>query len=181
MYAEIVITVLLGAMLILFVAVPLIPAVVIYKLFPKTPLVLKGPLGGMTLNTGGAFAAYLIVAWISRPVSQQAVEAVAGYYHPVWMVEIPFEIHDAENKKVNLRRLLGQNFDVSESMNLLIKPEFNRVTAGQKLLIRIPGLERVDWPTLTVQLPGYGSGDLDLIPNTTKNLPYKLAGTTPIF
>jgi len=45
---------------ILYFLIPLIPAVVIYKLFPKTEVTASGPLSGLNIKTKGAFAAYII-------------------------------------------------------------------------------------------------------------------------
>jgi hypothetical protein len=53
----------LVSMLLLFIltVLPLIPAVVIYALFPKTTVVTRGPLSGLTLKSSGAFSVYIIV------------------------------------------------------------------------------------------------------------------------
>jgi hypothetical protein len=42
----------------LAVLCPLIPAILIYRLFPETKVSVPGPLAGLTLRAGGAFAAY---------------------------------------------------------------------------------------------------------------------------
>ena len=42
---------------ILWVLLPLAPAVLIYWLFPNTPVAVSGPLSGLTVRTGGAFGA----------------------------------------------------------------------------------------------------------------------------
>jgi hypothetical protein len=39
---------------------PLIPAVIIFRLFPSTEVGLEGPLQGLTINATGAFAAYVV-------------------------------------------------------------------------------------------------------------------------
>jgi hypothetical protein len=44
-----------------FVLVPLIPAIVIYKIFPETTVGASGLLGNLKVNATGAFAAYLVV------------------------------------------------------------------------------------------------------------------------
>src|SRR5215471_8392044 len=46
---------------IIWVLLPLAPAVLIYWLFPNTPVAVSGPLSGLTVRTGGAFGAYLVV------------------------------------------------------------------------------------------------------------------------
>lgn len=56
------VAVLLGILLyLLFVLLPLVPAVIIYRIFPETKVAVKGPLGQLGLNTSGAFAAYVTV------------------------------------------------------------------------------------------------------------------------
>ena len=44
---------------ILFVLVPLIPACIIYRMFPDTKVSISGPFQNLTLNASGAFAAYI--------------------------------------------------------------------------------------------------------------------------
>jgi len=46
---------------ILLVLLPLLPAVLIFLIFPKTEMVAQGPLQGLTIRAGGAFGAYLVV------------------------------------------------------------------------------------------------------------------------
>lgn len=45
-----------------YVLLPLVPAVVIFLLFPETEVGLKGPFQGLTINATGAFAAYVVTA-----------------------------------------------------------------------------------------------------------------------
>ena len=44
---------------VLYVLLPVVPAILIYKLFPDTKVTVSGPLQGLSLNTSGAFAAYV--------------------------------------------------------------------------------------------------------------------------
>ena len=43
------------------VLVPMIPLIVIYRLFPDTAVAVTGVLSGLTVRATGAFAAYLIL------------------------------------------------------------------------------------------------------------------------
>jgi hypothetical protein len=45
---------------VLYVLLPLIPAVLIFKFFPDTKVTVSGPLQNLTLNATGAFAAYVV-------------------------------------------------------------------------------------------------------------------------
>ena len=42
----------------IWVALPLVPAILIYRYFPDTQVVASGPLAGLTVKASGAFAAY---------------------------------------------------------------------------------------------------------------------------
>ena len=44
-----------------WVLLPLVPAVLIYLIFPRTQVGLAGPFSGLTIRASGAFAAYFIV------------------------------------------------------------------------------------------------------------------------
>lgn len=48
-------------LLILWVLLPLVPSVLIYKMFPDTKVAASGPFAGLTIAAGGAFAGYLII------------------------------------------------------------------------------------------------------------------------
>jgi len=44
----------------LYVLLPLVPAILIFKLFPETKVTVSGPLQNLTINATGAFAAYVV-------------------------------------------------------------------------------------------------------------------------
>ena len=48
-------------LLILWVLLPLVPSILLYKVFPNTTVAASGPFAGLTIAAGGAFAGYLIV------------------------------------------------------------------------------------------------------------------------
>ena len=47
------------ALYVLYVLLPIVPAVVIFKLFPDTKVAVSGPLQKLTVKTSGAFGAYV--------------------------------------------------------------------------------------------------------------------------
>lgn len=51
-----------------WVLLPLVPAILTYLVAPKRPISAEGPLGGLTIKAGGAFAAYLIVLLVTYPL-----------------------------------------------------------------------------------------------------------------
>jgi len=70
----------------LWVLLPLIPAVLIYRLFPDTPIGISGILQGLKINAGGAFAGYLIVLLVIKPWVTEAYIDVGGLLHPAWTI-----------------------------------------------------------------------------------------------
>lgn len=45
---------------VLYVVLPLVPAILIFRLFPETKVTVSGPLQNLTVNATGAFAAYVV-------------------------------------------------------------------------------------------------------------------------
>ncbi|MEK7992977.1 MAG: hypothetical protein AAB403_04140 [Planctomycetota bacterium] len=74
-----------------WVLLPLAPAVLIYWLFPKTPLTVSGPLAGLTLNTGGAFGAYLVIFLLIIPRVQDSYHAAVHEQHQAWIIRGQFQ------------------------------------------------------------------------------------------
>ena len=75
-----------ACILMLWVLLPLIPAVLIYRLFPDTPIGISGILQGLKINAGGAFAGYLIVLLVIKPWVSEAYIDVGGLLHPAWTI-----------------------------------------------------------------------------------------------
>lgn len=84
----------LVALLVIWVSVPLFPAVLIYNRFPNTPLVANGPLAGLTINAGGAFAAYLIILLVITPLVFNAKDYVHEATRPYWEIRGELVVQD---------------------------------------------------------------------------------------
>jgi hypothetical protein len=68
---------------VLFVLLPLIPALVTFKLFPDTRVAVSGPLSQVTVRATGAFAAYVVVVLLGFvPVQQLARQIDASRMYP---------------------------------------------------------------------------------------------------
>lgn len=59
-----------------YILLPIVPALIIYKIAPKTPIRTTGTLNGVTFKAGGAFAAYVIVALLGFFIIQNAKEQI---------------------------------------------------------------------------------------------------------
>ncbi|HCG78397.1 MAG TPA: hypothetical protein DE015_04210 [Oceanospirillales bacterium] len=53
------------ALYLTYFLIPLVPSILIYKIFPSTSVVASGSFSGLKINSSGAFAAYLITLVIS--------------------------------------------------------------------------------------------------------------------
>jgi hypothetical protein len=69
-----------------WVSLPLLPAVLIYRLFPTTSVAASGPLANLTINASGAFAAYLIVFLIIMPMVNAIQNRIVGELRPSWEI-----------------------------------------------------------------------------------------------
>ena len=65
----------------LWVLLPLIPSILIFLIFPNSTVMAQGPLAGLTVRAGGAFAEM----WIGYWLRQQRVRAAR-----IAVAELPF-------------------------------------------------------------------------------------------
>jgi hypothetical protein len=61
-----------------FILLPLLPAIIIYKMFPNTQVGANGLLGNLKINATGAFAAYIITSVMSFFLVQYIQETIEG-------------------------------------------------------------------------------------------------------
>lgn len=147
---EIVLAALSGLILVLVVALPLLPAILIYKIFPDSHIKASGTIGALTWNASGAFAAYMIVlgAILFSPLDR-LTSAVGGFYTPAWTVEMEIHGYDQNAQPVQFNNI-----------EMILNPEIHRIS-GNKAVLRIPGLKRSDWPVAHFQIVG-GGGSMDV-------------------
>jgi hypothetical protein len=129
--------------LILVVALPLLPAILIYKIFPKTHIRAAGNIGALTWNASGAFAAYIIVlAAVAYSPLETLTSSIGGFYSPTWRVEM--EIHGYDS---------GANPTRFKNIEVLLNPEMHRVSED-RVILQIPGYKRAEWPVVQLNVPG---------------------------
>lgn len=86
----------------LFITFPLIPAVLIYKIFPDSQVGATGVLGQLKINATGAFAAYLITSTMSFFVVQYAQGNITNSFHQTWTVASKIHFVDKEGKPLQI-------------------------------------------------------------------------------
>jgi len=135
------------------VLMPLIPAILIYRLFPSTGVAIRGPLANLSIRASGAFAAYLIVFMVTYPLVQTTKETIGGFQRQFWTIS-------------GVVKLLGINGNEITSNDLLnridIKTEPKLHVIGAHLRLKVVESGEGDLPLITVEIPKWGRRDIDL-------------------
>jgi hypothetical protein len=88
MTIELLILFAVAGLLAMWVMLPLLPAVLIYRLFPKTEITVSGPFAGLTVNASGAFAGYLVVfAAVYLALVPQTMDMIASWQRQFWTIK----------------------------------------------------------------------------------------------
>jgi len=151
---------------VLWLLVPLIPAVLIFWLFPKTSADVSGPFAGLKLKLGGAFGAYFILclmgynSWVP-----QAYVAVGDLKRLAWTVKGTFQMVDNNQKALHpgdefFRKIcirtqpLSTDFQDSEEAGKFefSVPEISRrlpvlfveTTHNKKIMLKVDDLDYVE-------------------------------------
>ena len=135
-----------------WVLLPLVPAILIYWLFPNTAVAVSGPLANLTIRTSGAFAAYLAVFLVTYPLVQRTEETIGGFQHPFWTIKGHVKLLDRDGKEIQSEYLL-------KKLVVQTKPEpFN--VESYFIRINIPQPEELPWLVLTIDT--FGKKTIDL-------------------
>lgn len=94
--------------LLLLVVLPLIPAVLIYRLFPNTSVVANGPLSGLTLKSSGAFSVYIVVFLAISPFAYQTYGSIPTLLAQSWTIRGTISVKDAKGHDITDRRQLSE-------------------------------------------------------------------------
>ena len=91
-----------------WVLLPLIPAILMFRLVPGNAITLTGPLANLTLNASGAIAAYFAVlvatTFFVLDIKQKASPVPRQY----WTVIGKIELEDANGKPERFQRHVGK-------------------------------------------------------------------------
>jgi hypothetical protein len=138
---------------ILWVFLPLVPSILIFLIFPNNPVSISGPLKGLAVNAGGAFAAYLILfILLSYPVFEYAPATFWDQKHRYWEVEGPLGIIDEQGQKVSSGDRLKDI--VRNKLRMEANPEAF-ATNGTSITLRVVEIDGRR-PTITLTIPEFG-------------------------
>ena len=138
----------------LWVCGPIVPAVLIYWLFPKEKINVGGPLlGNMSFRAGGAFAAYVIVFALTYPtIIRPEFETLRSQISPSWTVNAKVKLIDEGGHIVNDPAWL-------QGLVVQLHPDFYSTT-NELVTVSIPE-EKYGLPNILLNIPKFGSRAID--------------------
>jgi hypothetical protein len=145
----------IGSLYFVWVLVPLVPAILIYKLFPSTPLTVTGPFAGFKVNAGGAFAGYLLIfAGTYLPIIPPTRDIIAGWQREFWILKGDIKLVHEDNSDIPYSQQLFSQLRV-------VKPLPNKFDGSQATL-KIEEEEGGGLPTVVIELPQFDDTNLPL-------------------
>jgi len=140
------------AVLMIAVLLPLLPTVVIYRLFPGTEVIVSGPFRGMTVRAAGAFGAYFITFLAAGPLAWRTFDAV-NFGSPTWTVTGKLMAFDQNGNEIADESLFSK-------MSVTLAPQTFSTTNG-RLWIKVPEIDG-SIPSVSFYVPGFGSASIDV-------------------
>ncbi len=143
----------------LYVLLPLVPAVLIYKIFPDTKVGADGLLGNLKINATGAFAAYLIVVVIGFFIIKNNQELINNlqFKGASWVVNSKCTFWEKTSTGLNAVDISDES--VKSDLKITIFPDFqDRSSLG----VSFVAYSENQLPKITFNYPGYRLVERDL-------------------
>ena len=141
-------------LLVLYVILPLVPAIAIYKIFPDTKVSVSGPLRDLTVKAGGAFAAYIVVFVLGIILLKHIQGLISGLVHQTTEVTAKVVLVDEHHRLIEERYL----DDLFDQMQVKIIPELD-VHNKNEVKVSVP-TRYLDDAYIQYQLQGFETGNL---------------------
>lgn len=150
----------------LWVILPMIPSIVIYKMFPKTKVTAQGTISNWKVRAGGAFAAYIVVVLLGYGPFRSTQGKIDVIGNCAWTVHGQVVLRDTNNHQVRGNSLL-------KALQVTMIPDV--VTKlNQVVEIQIPpqGTE-IPHYSLAFSIPEFGEQTIDLqhLPSDAEIIP----------
>jgi len=97
----------LVGILALWFFLPLVPAVLLYWLFPSSRIRAEGVLANFKVNAAGAFGGYLVLFAAMIPFVRPTIDHVGTFMHPCWTISGKLTIADANNGAIHYPALFN--------------------------------------------------------------------------
>lgn len=143
------------ALYLLYVLIPLIPTILIYKFFPDEKVTASGVFSNFKFNAAGAFAAYVVTVFLGFFLVNKIHQQICQISNPTWTVKAVVDLTDPAGNQLNRPNLM-------ETLNVLIDPEL-KTTRGNKVILKLPG-DKTSWATTMIkfEIPRFGWTTIDL-------------------
>jgi hypothetical protein len=135
------------AVLLIAVLLPIIPTIVIYRLFPDSQVVVHGPFKGLTVKAAGAFGAYLITFVGATPFAWFTIRETRTIVAPTWVIRGHLDPRDANGKSIKNINAVLKDVQVSMSPN-------SYQFSGSEFWVKVPESDH-RLPALVVSVPGF--------------------------
>jgi hypothetical protein len=134
-----------------WIAIPLLPAWLTFRITPSQQLGLRGPLQGLTLRASGAFSAYLVVFLTSSMFVWTIATGVIGRMvnDTTWTVTGKARFFDSEGAP------LATAPNMSQAV-VRMSPEPHSITP-EIVSLHLP-FKDYEKPAIYVEIPGWGGG-----------------------
>jgi hypothetical protein len=138
----------------LYVLLPMVPAIVIYRFFPDTKVAVSGPLANLTMKSTGAFAAYVVVVILGFFLVKNTHTIISGMVHPMWTIKAQVELHDTSGQKIDDQDLL-------KFVDVFLKPDL-RTREGNFIRLQVPsaGVGKPEY-LINFKVPQFGERTID--------------------
>ena len=137
----------------IWVMLPLVPAILIYRLFPSTAVAVSGPFANLTVRASGAFAAYLVIFAGTYILVNRAYEEVSGFQHPAWRLKGHIVLVDKDGREVRAENIL-------RNINIRTDPDQFKVQS-YRVQLSIPEIGG-DLPAVIFEVENWGKKEIDL-------------------
>jgi hypothetical protein len=148
-------------LLAVWVLLPLLPAILTFRLFPQTSVAVSGPFANLTVRAGGAFAAYLIVFAATYFFLVKTIRDDIDSWkapHQFWTVQIPVEFIGADGNRITNKNSI---MNVLSNMKVETRPDQHEFGSG-KITLRIVPFEAGRLPLVTLKINNFVDETIDL-------------------
>jgi hypothetical protein len=152
-WGELLVMGVLAIILAVWMMLPLVPAVLIYRLVPPERTEVTGPIAGMAVKATGAFAAYLIIFLVVMPLVYRAYEFAGSLLRPAWTIKGSLLLVDKEGKPWHPGETFTQSIHVR---TMPVTTDFQDVTmttdqnAKGSFVFTVPEMSQ-EFPTIFVR------------------------------
>jgi len=146
---EVLVYLALLGVLVVWLILPLVPAILLYRLFPNASIRATGVLANFKINATGAFAGYLVLFAAMMPFVNETKNYVGSVLHPYWTLSGRIKIVDKNGTEVHYPKLF-------QTIKIRTLPEMISFQ-DPAFLFTVPGGEKGDLPSITVEIPDFGT------------------------